>query len=122
MARPRPLLRLFAVFFKQTIQCLQQINMKNVHPVYSAGIRIHDLLNTSCLPLPLDQGSRPYTSHCFAESKDPLIKTEKGSGCGSVGRAVASYTRGPRFESSHRQKFIYIEHLYTVNCVLKRRK
>ena len=29
-----------------------------------------------------------------------------GSGCGSVGRAVASDTRGPRFESSHRQKFI----------------
>ena len=24
-----------------------------------------------------------------------------GSGCGSVGRAVASDTRGPRFESSH---------------------
>ena len=45
-----------------------------------------------------------------------------GSGCGSVGRAVASNTRGPRFESSHRQKFINIEHLYTVNCVLKRRK
>ena len=29
-----------------------------------------------------------------------------GSGCGSVGRAVAFDTRGPRFESSHRQKFI----------------
>ena len=26
-----------------------------------------------------------------------------GSGCGSVGRAVASNPRGPRFESSHRQ-------------------
>ena len=46
----------------------------------------------------------------------------KESGCGSVGRAVASDTRGPRFESSHRQKFINIEHLFTVNCVLKRRK
>ena len=31
-----------------------------------------------------------------------------GSGCGAVGREVASDTRGPRFESSHRQKFIYI--------------
>ena len=30
-----------------------------------------------------------------------------GSGCGSVGRAVASNARGPRFESSHRQKFIF---------------
>ena len=46
-----------------------------------------------------------------------------GSGCGSVGRAVASDTRDPRFESSQRQKFIFIEHVFTtVNCVLKRRK
>jgi len=42
--------------------------------------------------------------------------------CVSVGRVVASDTRGPWFEYSHRQKFIYIEHLFTVNCVLKRRK
>ena len=46
----------------------------------------------------------------------------QGQWCGSVGRAVASNTRGPRFESSHWQKCIYIEHLFTVNCVLKRRK
>ena len=31
-----------------------------------------------------------------------------GSGCGSVGRAVASDTRGPPFKSSHRQKFTYL--------------
>ena len=31
-----------------------------------------------------------------------------GVGCGSIGRAVASDTRGPRLESSHWQKFIYI--------------
>ena len=49
--------------------------------------------------------------------------TEVESGCGSVGRAVASDIRGPRFESSLRQTFINIEQLlYTVNCVLKRRK
>ena len=35
-----------------------------------------------------------------------------GSGCDSV----ASDTRGPQFESSQRQK-IYIEHLFTVNCI-----
>ena len=29
-----------------------------------------------------------------------------GSGGGSVGRVVASNSRGPRFESSHRQVFI----------------
>ena len=28
-----------------------------------------------------------------------------GSGCGSVGRAVASDTRGPQFEFSHRQDY-----------------
>ena len=51
-------------------------------------------------------------------------KPAMGSVSGSVGRAVASNTRGPRFESSHRQKFIYlyIEHLFTVNCVLKKRR
>ena len=31
------------------------------------------------------------------------VKTYLGSGCGAVGRAVASDTRDPRFESSHRQ-------------------
>ena len=43
-----------------------------------------------------------------------LTSSKQGSGCGSVGRAVASDTRGPRFDSSHRQKFIY-----TLNiCIL----
>ena len=56
------------------------------------------------------------------QDKTSLYTLYTGSGCGSVGRAVASETRGPRFESSHRQIFIYIEHLFTVNCVLKRQK
>ena len=30
-----------------------------------------------------------------------------GSGCGSVGRAVASDTRDPQFETRHPQNFIY---------------
>ena len=33
-------------------------------------------------------------------------KFKWGSGCGSVGRVVASDSRGPQFESSHRRKFI----------------
>ena len=37
-----------------------------------------------------------------------------GSGCGTVGRVVASGSRGLRFESSHRQKFI----LNNVYCQL----
>ena len=52
-----------------------------------------------------------------------LFSIVLGSGCGSVGRAVASDTRGPRFESHHQKNlFISIEHLFTINCVLERRK
>ena len=40
-----------------------------------------------------------------------------GSGCGAVGRAVASDTRGPVFESSRRQLFLNI---FIVNCLYKR--
>ena len=74
-------------------------------------------------PKPFKHESSPITPRpeMFVQLVSMLVKKEQlGSGCGSVGRAVASYTRGPRFESSHRQKFI--EHLFTVNCVLKRRK
>ena len=41
--------------FKQTRQFFQQINAKNVHPVYGSGIRTHNLSNMSCHPQPLDQ-------------------------------------------------------------------
>ena len=52
----------------------------------------------------------------YSQKEQPM----KGSGCGSVGRAVASDTRGLQFESSHRRNFYWT--LFTVNCVLKRRK
>ena len=42
-----------------------------------------------------------------------------GRGCGAVGRAVASDTRDPRFESRHRQ---YFEHIYLSIAIQKRRK
>ena len=45
-----------------------------------------------------------------------------GSGCGSVGRAVASNNRGPQFESSHRQTFISDIYLFTVSCIEKTKK
>ena len=32
------------------MQFLQQINVKNIHPEYGAGIWTHDLFNMSCLP------------------------------------------------------------------------
>ena len=41
----------------------------------------------------------------------------EGSGCGSVGRAVASNTKGLQFESSHRQKFIYILNICLLSTV-----
>ena len=43
-----------------------------------------------------------------------LILNYSGSGCGAVGRAVASYIRGPGFESSHRQLLLNIYLLLTV--------
>ena len=43
-----------------------------------------------------------------------MYKENMGIGCGSVGRAVASDTRGPQFESSHWQDFIM--NIFTDNC------
>ena len=40
-----------------------------------------------------------------------------GSGCGSVGGEVASNTKGPRFESSHWQKFIYLLNICLLSTV-----
>ena len=42
-------------------------------------------------------------SHIYCTLLMKLLRF--GSGVGSVGRAVASDSRGPRFESNHRQKF-----------------
>ena len=36
-----------------------------------------------------------------------------GSGCGAVGKAFPSYSRDPRFESSHR----LISFTITINCI-----
>ena len=49
MCHPRPLFHLFLVFFTQTIQFLQQINVKkcHVHPVYAAGFRTQKFLNNT---------------------------------------------------------------------------
>ena len=46
----------------------------------------------------------------YFDKETPLL----GSGCGSVGSAVASNTRGPQFDSSHRQTFIM--YIFIVNC------
>ena len=70
---------------------------------------------TSSLALPYDINcwlpTHVITKH---RSKQLLV----GSGCGSVGRVVASDTKGPQFESSYRQKFIFnIYLLFIINCI-----
>ena len=49
MGHLRPLFIYFRLF-KQTLQFLQQINVKNVNPANSAGIQTHNLRNMSLLP------------------------------------------------------------------------
>ena len=46
---PASFLLIFSLF-NQAIQFLQQINVKNVHPVYGAGIQTHDLTHMSRHP------------------------------------------------------------------------
>ena len=40
----------FGLFNQISLQILQQIYVKNVHLVYGAGIRTHDLRNVSLFP------------------------------------------------------------------------
>ena len=61
-----------------------------------------------------------FTGWGVVETYLALVKPTKtmvGSGCGSVGRAVTSDNRGRRFESSHRQKFIYILNICLLSTV-----
>ena len=41
---------IFGLFKQTSLQFLQQINVKIVHPVYGAGIRTHNLQNVSLFP------------------------------------------------------------------------
>ena len=41
---------IYGLFQANINTIFQQINVKNVHPVYGAGIRTHDLQNMSLLP------------------------------------------------------------------------
>ena len=99
--------------------------MFNSQHIYSFG-----KIQTSQTGGQLYSDTSPYeVSECslalfylWAFAKAIYKKRNKGSGCGSVGKVVASDTRGLRFEYSHWQKITYIEHLFIVNCVLKRRK
>ena len=73
MDQPRPLFPLFSVSSsKHHYNFYNKYMWKNVHPVYGAGIRTHDLWNVSLFPLPLDQGSRPYSQILYLLT--PLLK------------------------------------------------
>ena len=76
--------------------------------IQSSAIFIKDLFTVRCYDKRTNKekesGKRPF-------------KKQQGSGCDSVGRAVASNTRGPRFESNHQQMLYLI--LLTVNCIEK---
>ena len=54
------------------------------------------------------------TQKCFFVLKVCLQRNNMGSGCGSVGRVVASDTRGSWFESRHPQILYWT--LFIVNC------
>ena len=62
-------------------------------------------------------GDRTTKSATFLSNILPIKILSTGSGCGSVGKPVASDTRGPRFESCHWRSFYWT--LLTVNCVEK---
>ena len=85
MGQPRPLF-LFIFVFSQILQFLQQINVKKC----PSSIRCWD------------SNSQP------SENKSPPLTTRPGlpPGCGSVGTAVTSNCKGPKFKSSHWQKII----------------
>ena len=76
--------------------------------IQSSAIFIKDLFTVRCYDKRTNKekesGKRPF-------------KKQQGSGCDSVGRAVASNTRGPRFESSHQQ---FILRTYLLLTVKKR--
>ena len=83
MYQPRTLFRLFSVFYKQTLQFLQQINVKNVCQVCGGEIWTHDLKNTSLLPWPLDQGI--YLSYrCSRRVKRELASASAQAHKGSL--------------------------------------
>ena len=56
----------FSLFQANTNTILQQINVKNVHPVYGTGIRTHDLQYMSLLPLPLARAANRVLLCCFS--------------------------------------------------------
>ena len=51
--------------FKQTLQFVQPINVKNVHPVYGAGFRTHDFSEHESPPITIRPGLPPIKMIVF---------------------------------------------------------
>ena len=63
---------------KKTLPLLQLLNVNNVHPAYSTGIRTHDLQNVSLLPQPLGMGSHPKPNKVFLlDSSELLLSAQR---------------------------------------------
>ena len=139
MGHPRPLFRLFLVFFKQTIQFLQQINVKKCPSSIWCRDSNPQPLECESPPITTRPGLnkslhhqdekivgpyyrfiyvhlKPHWAPQFTQQNLALIlqqfvcqqnKFAWGSVGGSVGRAVASDSRGPLFKSSHWQKLCW---------------
>ena len=91
--------------------CAVQLHHSLISPFANLGTKAIAFRNTRLLEMNLV----PITSSSHAKEACGL-----GSGCGSVGRAVASKTRGPRLKSSHGQNFIYILNIcYCQLCIEK---
>ena len=67
-----------------------------------------------------DSNPPPFGLQMAENIEDALNNFDCGSGCGSVGRAVASDIRGPRFKFCHPQNLYWT--LFTVNCIEKTKK
>ena len=55
IGQPRHLFQLFSAYQTHITNFTSNRCVKNVHPVYGAGIQTHNLWNMSLLPLPQDQ-------------------------------------------------------------------
>ena len=73
----------------------------------ASGIQVY--LTLAHLVYYLDNTKRPFVKvpnrKCL-QSTNPNKILSLGSGCGTVGKAVASNTREPQFDSQHRLRFI----------------
>ena len=86
-----------------------------------------DSVNLEGVPQPVEIGAVYKEKVCTrsklfwcSRARSPLSswRHHMGSGCGSVGGAVASDIRGPRFEPSHR----HLVDVLSVNCIEKTKK